>query len=175
MASPIILRPLLLGEFAEAQTPDSEYDDFGPRAGYAVPPPWRVDEDGTLAIEALDTVGGPMGTIGWRWVSWGPNAGSRCPMIGIWLSPERRGRGYGTLAQRQIVDLLFRHTATNRIEAHTDVQNLAEQHALQHAGFTREGVTRGAQWRDGGYHDGVLYGIVRADWETTRGTQFRSS
>ena len=31
------------------------------------------------------------------------------------------------------------------------------------AGFTREGITRGAQWRDGAYHDGVLYAVLRTD------------
>ena len=52
----------------------------------------------------------------------------------------------------------------NRVEAHTDVENIAEQRALAKAGFTREGTTRGAQWRDGDYHDGYLYSILRADW-----------
>lgn len=167
MASPIVLRPLLPGEFAEARPPEDGFDDFGPRAGYDAPPPSRVDADGTLAIEAVDAGGGPIGTVGWHWVQWGPNAGSRCPMIGIWLSPERRGRGFGTLAQRQVTDLLFRHTTANRVEAHTEVENVAEQHALENAGFTREGITRGSTWRDGAYRDGVLYAILRADWEAT--------
>jgi RimJ/RimL family protein N-acetyltransferase len=49
-------------------------------------------------------------------------------MIGIWLRPHYRGRGIGTSgAQAQLVDLLFRHTPTNRVEAHTDVDNIAEQ------------------------------------------------
>ncbi len=168
MASPIVLRPLLPGEFAEARTPDSEFDDFGPREGYAAPPPVRLDADGTLAIERVETGGAPIGTVGWHWVQWGPNAGSRCPMIGIWLTPDRRGRGYGTQAQRQIVDLLFQHTTTNRVEAHTDVDNVAEQHALEHAGFTREGVIRGSQWRNGASHDGVLYSVLRSEWDAAR-------
>jgi hypothetical protein len=25
-------------------------------------------------------------------------------------------------------------------------------------------VTRGAQWREGAYHDGYLYSILRTDW-----------
>ena len=58
-------------------------------------------------------------------------------MVGIWLSPDVRGQGVGTLAQRLSVDLLFRHqVATNRVEAHTDVENVAEQRALSKAGFT---------------------------------------
>jgi RimJ/RimL family protein N-acetyltransferase len=43
------------------------------------------------------------------------------------------------------------------------VENIAEQRALEAAGFQREGVTRGAQWRDGAYHDGILYAVLRAD------------
>jgi len=85
-------------------------------------------------------------------------------MIGIWLRPEARGCGTGTQAQRAVVDLFFRHTAVNRVEASTDVENVAEQRALEKAGFTREGTTRGAQWRDGAYHDCYLYSILRSEW-----------
>ncbi len=84
-------------------------------------------------------------------------------MIGIWLRPEYRGRGMGTAAQLQLVRLLFRHTTTNRVEAHTDLANVAEQRALQAAGFQREGIIRGAQCRDGTHRDGILYGVLRAD------------
>jgi RimJ/RimL family protein N-acetyltransferase len=84
-------------------------------------------------------------------------------MIGVWLTPSARGQGIGRLAQRQLAELFFRHTAANRVEAHTDVENVAEQRALEAAGFQREGLTRGAQWRDGAYRDGYLYAITRQD------------
>jgi RimJ/RimL family protein N-acetyltransferase len=84
-------------------------------------------------------------------------------MIGIWLRREYRGRGIGTAAQAQVAELFLRHTTVNRVEAHTDVENVAEQRALEAAGFRPEGVTRGAQWRDGAYHDGFLYAVLRAD------------
>ena len=67
------------------------------------------------------------------------------------------------ISQAQLVDLFFRHTRTNRVEAHTDVDNIAEQRALEAAGFQREGVVRGAQWRDGAYRDGFLYSVLRDD------------
>lgn len=82
----------------------------------------------------------------------------------IGLQPAFQGRGIGTEAQRQLVDLMFRHTTTNRVEAHTAIANVAEQRALARAGFTREGVIRGAQWRDGEHRDGYLYSILRDDW-----------
>ena len=139
---------------------ESPFDDFGP-ASRPEPRPARLDADGGLAVIAGD--GQLAGDVSWHWTQWGPTAGSRCPMIGIWLRPEYRGHGIGTAAQAQVVELFFRHTTVNRVEAHTDVENAAEQRALEAAGFQREGVTRGAQWRDGTYHDGILYAVLRAD------------
>jgi RimJ/RimL family protein N-acetyltransferase len=69
----------------------------------------------------------------------------------------------GREAQRRLAELFFKHTTVNRVEAHTDVENVAEQRALEAAGFQREGLTRGAQWRDGSYRDGFLYSILRSD------------
>lgn len=84
-------------------------------------------------------------------------------MIGVWVRREHRGRGIGSAAQAALVRLLFLHTSAHRVEAHTDVDNLAEQKALVRAGLQREGITRGAQWREGAYHDGVLYAVLRTD------------
>jgi RimJ/RimL family protein N-acetyltransferase len=87
-------------------------------------------------------------------------------MIGVRLRPAARGRGIGRAAQRALAELFFTHTAVNRVEAHTDVDNLAEQRALKAAGFTREGLIRGAQWRDSAYRDGYLYAVLRGDVAT---------
>jgi RimJ/RimL family protein N-acetyltransferase len=84
-------------------------------------------------------------------------------MIGIDLVPEGRGQGLGTEAQRLLADWLFDTTEANRVEASTDVENLAEARALEKAGFRLEGVTRGAQFRAGAYHDLVLYARLRSD------------
>lgn len=165
--SGVSLRPLRPGELSEAREAQSEFDDFGPRPGYREPPPCRLDDDfGSLAVVLGEKV---VGSVGWHWVHWGPSAGSRNPMIGIWLASSARGHGVGTQAQRLLVDLVFRHTVANRVEAHTDVRNGAEQRALEKAGFTREGVIRGAQWRDGAYRDGFLYSVLRSEWLTDRG------
>src|SRR5581483_3100402 len=95
---------------------ESPFDDFGPRALEPAPRPSRLDADGALAVVAED--GQVAGDVGWNWQQWGPNAESRCPNIGIWLRPDYRGRGIGSAAQAQLVDLFFRHTRTNRVEAH---------------------------------------------------------
>jgi RimJ/RimL family protein N-acetyltransferase len=156
----VSLRPQQLDHMHLLTGGESQFDDFGPASPRA-PKPARLDADGGLTVIADD--GQVAGGLSWHWTQWGPNAGSRCPMIGIWLRPGYRGRGIGTTAQAQLVELFFRHTTVNRVEAHTDVENVAEQRALEAAGFRHEGVTRGAQWREGAYHDGILYAVVRSD------------
>jgi RimJ/RimL family protein N-acetyltransferase len=89
--------------------------------------------------------------------------GASCWEIGIILLPEARGRGYGTQAQRLLARYLFAHTTAHRIFAGTEVDNIAEQKALERAGFTREGVARGAGWRNGAWRDGVIYSLLRTD------------
>jgi len=89
--------------------------------------------------------------------------------IGIALLPEARGYGYGGLAQALLARYLLAHTPVHRIQASTEVGNLAEQRALEKAGFTREGVIRGTGWRNGAWRDGVIYSLLRTDqpasWE----------
>ena len=86
-----------------------------------------------------------------------------CWEIGLALRPRARGRGYGTQAQRLLARYLFAHTTVHRIWAGTEADNIAEQRALEKAGFAREGVIRGAGWRDGTWRDGVIYSLLRTD------------
>ena len=128
----------------------------------------RFEQDGLLGEDRgnllVELDGGTLaGDVSYHAVHHGPNPGSQAFNVGIALVPEHRGRGHGTEAQRQLAAYLFAHTTVERVEASTDVDNLAEQRALERAGFTREGVLRHAQLRDGGYHDMVLYGRLRDD------------
>ena len=114
------------------------------------------DNGGTLIVlHGTDCVG----TVSWRQVQTGPTAFNWA--IGIGLAPEFRGRGYGAVAQRLVVRYLFAHTQANRIEATTEITNAAEQRALEKAGFTREGILRGTTFRQGQWHDQVIYSVLR--------------
>lgn len=147
---------------------DSPFDDFGPRPPRTSPPsPDLRSSPGGLAVVDPDSHA-LLGMVSWVWQRWGPNPESSNPMIGIWLRREARGRGVGVAAQAALVDLFFEHLRVHRVEAHTDVENLAEQRALERIGFRREGVIRGAQWRQGAYRDGWLYSMMRGEWVAAR-------
>ena len=142
--------------------PASEFEDLGGTGSHQDgPPPHRPEGGGELVV--TDGEDRLLGTVGWRTVLYGPNAGSTACNIGISLRPEARGAGHGTRAQRMLADYLFATSAVHRVEASTDVDNVVEQKALERAGFTREGVLRGAQWRRGAWHDLVGYARLRSD------------
>lgn len=104
-----------------------------------------------------------VGRVSWHPVPHGPSFPCVAINIGITLVEEHRGRGLGTAAQRLLVEHLFATTDVHRVEASTDVDNAAEQHALEKVGFRREGVLRGAQLRGGVRRDLVLYSLLRGE------------
>jgi RimJ/RimL family protein N-acetyltransferase len=147
----------VLGEFndfgTEVQVTDREALAMGP---------YRNERNGQLIVERLDT-GAPVGTVGWHKERYGPTEQSGAWNIGISLVPEARGLGLGPEAQRLLADYLFATTSVDRVEAATDVDNTAEQRALEKGGFIREGILRGAQFRKGARHDLVYYARLRID------------
>ncbi len=122
---------------------------------------FNTADHGRLIVELAN--GTIIGDLSWHQVRYGPNAESAAFDIGIALRPEHRGQGHGARAQRLLAAHLFDTSDVNRVEASTDIDNVAEQRALTKAGFTREGVVRGAQFRADAYHDLVLYSIVRGE------------
>ena len=136
-----------------------EYNWFDDRPEGPPPPGYPVVERLLVALDDGTLIGG----VSWIGVPYGPNPRSVAWNIGITLLPEHRGRGHGSLAQSLLAEHLFATTSANRVEADTDTLNVAEQRALEAAGFRREGVLRGAQYRQGRWHDLVIYARLRDD------------
>jgi RimJ/RimL family protein N-acetyltransferase len=124
--------------------------------------PLRNERNGTLVVERVSD-GRAVGTVSWHQVGYGPTDASRAWNIGIALIPDARGQGLGPEAHRLLAAELFATTDVDRVEASTDVENVAEQRALEKAGFVREGIQRGAQFRAGARHDLVTYSRLRTD------------
>jgi RimJ/RimL family protein N-acetyltransferase len=166
----IRLRPLQesdLDTLAANYSPDAdEWNYFGPRAANHLHRQFAIngcisDENGELAIESPE--GALLGSVGWNEVRHGPSRASTALNMGISLLSEHRHQGYGTAAQRAFAQYMFSTRMVERIEASTDLENVAEQKALERAGFSREGVLRHAQFRAGTWHDMVIFSRLRGD------------
>jgi aminoglycoside 6'-N-acetyltransferase len=145
---------------------NSDYNSFGLQPADAIEK--RFAEDGLLSsrygslliVTLNDDV---IGSISYHQVRYGPNEGSVAFNIGLSIAAEHRGKGYGVEAQKLLASYLLATYPVIRIEASTDKENIAEQRALEKAGFTREGVLRQAQWRSGSWHDLVVYSKLRGE------------
>lgn len=149
--------PVVRGEFNDFGLPPNLVDRQALARG-----PFRNERNGELLVERGDD-GATVGLVSWHSVRYGPNVESSAWNIGISLVPEARGQGFGAEAQRLVADYLFATTPFDRVEASTDVENKAEQHSLEKAGFVREAILRGAQYRPDGRHDLVNYARLRTD------------
>jgi RimJ/RimL family protein N-acetyltransferase len=117
------------------------------------------EEFGRLLAVTEDDM--PVGLLSYHRVSYGP--WSPAMNMGIEIAPDYRGKGYGAEAQRLLANYLLAALPIGRVEASTDVENLAEQRSLERAGFHREGVLRRAAWRTGTWHDMMVYSRVHGD------------
>lgn len=174
------LRPITLDDCAVAeanlQNPETDAYSF-----YGFTDPKRLrksvesgdvyqkwgDLNGRLGVEAN---GEYVGQVSWHPVHYGPIP-TPALNFGITLIPAGRGKGFGTEAQRLLIAYLFENTTVNRVEASTDVENMAEQRSLEKAGLLREGITRGCHFRAGEYRDMVVYSLLRAEFEQARATK----
>jgi RimJ/RimL family protein N-acetyltransferase len=125
----------------------------------------RFTENGLLAddksVLMIDYDGARVGFVSWFRVPTGNTV--YCVEFGISLWPDERGKGHGAAAQLALARYLFAHAPINRIQAVTEVDNIAEQRALEKAGFIREAVMKGRTFRDGVWRDEVLYRMLRSE------------
>ncbi|KAB8196646.1 GNAT family N-acetyltransferase [Nonomuraea phyllanthi] len=164
-----ILRPVAEDDLPFMHRLTSDPDASGEFQWYGFQNPHRLrerwtdngmlsDDGGALIIANGDD---RVGFV--QWTKQVANRASHYWAMGLIVAPEHRGQGHGTQAQRLLARYLFDHTTAHRIEASTEVTNVAEQRALEKAGFTREGVIRGSGFRAGEWRDGVRYSMIRTD------------
>ncbi|MFC4018723.1 GNAT family N-acetyltransferase [Micromonospora sp. GCM10011542] len=135
-------------------------DAAAPARRYAVDG-YLGEDDGRLIVEVDDPQPVAAGLVSYRAGVYGGTA--KYWEIGVALLPECRGRGIGWRAQALLCDYLFAHTPAQRIQAGTHPENVAEQRALEKAGFQLEGVVRACEFRAGRWRDGYLYSRLRDD------------
>lgn len=155
--------------FAEAADPEvTRWFSWGPyssegeaRAYLARLPAQRErGEHLDLVIERLE--GAPIGISGLSEFAWR----DRRATLGTWLGRAWWGTGANQEAKALMCHLAFALLGLDRVGAYSNVEHERSQRALQRIGFQREGVLRSYHRHGGRALDVVIFGLLRADWET---------
>jgi RimJ/RimL family protein N-acetyltransferase len=85
--------------------------------------------------------------------------------IGMQVDRDHRGRGFGTAAMRILLRYAFFERRLNKYHGHVLEGNVASARMLVKLGCVQEGVRRQQVYTDGKYHDTILFGLTREDFE----------
>ena len=136
-----------------------DWGDFAPEAANLKMSRWVIE------FTNLDGSNVAVGDLSAHATWYGPTRGSRTMNIGISLVESYRRLGIGTVAQRLLAKELHSQGVI-RVEAGTDVTNIAEQRALEKAGFAYEGTLKQAQARADGLHDLQVWAHIEGEWKS---------
>ncbi|MGZ4650005.1 MAG: GNAT family N-acetyltransferase [Kineosporiaceae bacterium] len=93
------------------------------------------------------------------------NAKDRNAEANIFIGPPYQGQGYGSDAMRVLVRYGFLELGLHRIELGVFAYNERAVAAYTKAGFVVEGRRRDRVLHGGAFHDDLVMGILRPDWE----------
>ncbi|GAB3755507.1 GNAT family N-acetyltransferase [Microlunatus parietis] len=85
--------------------------------------------------------------------------------LGWMFHPEHSGRGFATEAVRAVLGLCFEALRFRRVHAGCFADNAASWRLMERLGMRREEHSRAtALHRDGTWHDGLTYALLREEW-----------
>jgi RimJ/RimL family protein N-acetyltransferase len=91
---------------------------------------------------------------------------NRAALLAIGIGErEYRGKGYGSETLRLVLRHAFGELNLLRVGLDVISNNAAAIRAYERTGFVHEGAMRQAVLRDGRYHDRLVMGILREEWE----------
>ncbi len=79
-----------------------------------------------------------------------------------------RGKGIGTEVTRLLTELAFEQYNIHKVELFTRPDNQAMIRSAEKSGFRVEGKIRETVYFNGKYHDGVLMGVLREEFENVK-------
>jgi RimJ/RimL family protein N-acetyltransferase len=130
----------------------------GPASPYAV----RDDQDSAAIFSVTQLATGELAGDA---LLWAVDPHNRSAHLGISLRPAYRGRGLGLDAVRVLCRYGFAIRGLHRLQLETLSDNHAMIAIAGRAGFTREGMTRGSSWVNGGFTDDVIFGLLAGEWQ----------
>jgi RimJ/RimL family protein N-acetyltransferase len=86
--------------------------------------------------------------------------------IGWCLSPDHQGRGYVTEATTELLRICFAELGVRRVTAQAFAENTPSLRVMDRLGMVCEGRFRAESLhREHGWVDGVVYALLKDDWE----------
>jgi ribosomal-protein-alanine N-acetyltransferase len=111
-----------------------------------------------IVVKETDT---PVGTAGLHHI----DAKNRHAEFGIMIGePGEWGKGYGSEATRLMLRHAFETLNLNRIWLHVYEYNDRAIRSYEKLGFTKEGVLRQENFREGRYWDTIVMALLREEW-----------
>ncbi len=106
---------------------------------------------------------GPVGLIGLKNIDWkngiADGGGMRIAKKNI------RTKGLATDAWLTLMRYAFEELRLNRVNGSALMHNIASQRVCAKVGFKQEGIMRQAVYKNGQFHDLILYGCLKSDYE----------
>jgi RimJ/RimL family protein N-acetyltransferase len=97
------------------------------------------------------------------------DAQSRNGLFGLFIGDRARwGRGLGTEVTRLMTGMAFETLNLHRVYLHVVAHNERGIRAYRRVGYRKEGVLREDFFREGRFHDTLVMGILRGEWEARR-------
>ena len=116
-----------------------------------------------FSIETKDGV--YLGGIGLHKINWE----NRSAEVGIVIGKkEYWGKGYGTDAMLAILEFAFNHMNLHRVYLEVYDFNVRGIKSYEKCGFKKEGALRDDRYSRGKYHDTIIMGILKEEYEKIR-------
>lgn len=89
-------------------------------------------------------------------------------MIYFQINRNEWNKGYATESVGKLVFYAFETLQVNRIEAYVTPGNEGSSKVLLKNGFVNEGLMREMEYYKNKYQDGIIFGMIRKDWDTQK-------
>ncbi|MGY4495357.1 GNAT family N-acetyltransferase [Pseudomonas sp. TE3610] len=89
-----------------------------------------------------------------------PSLRHRSGHLGYWIGAAYRNQGLMTEAVAQLMEFAFQTLELHRVHTACMAVNVASARVLEKAGLEREGCSRQAFFKDGVFHDLLLFGAI---------------
>ncbi|WP_291732601.1 GNAT family protein [Leisingera sp. F5] len=94
---------------------------------------------------------------------------NRDAIVALFIEQSRRRQGIGIRSLALLLDFAFRQIGLNRITSYYRADNTRSEELTTRAGFVAEGRMREAWYAEGRYFDMITVGLLREEWEASRG------